>query len=190
MKLKKQYEATFAGFGGQGIMTAGQLLAYAGIAEGKQVVWIPSYGPEMRGGTAYCTVVVSDKRIGSPIISNPQCACVFNRPSLDKFAPKVKSDGLLVINSSLIDVKSDRVDIQQILVPANDIAIELGNPKVANVIVLGAFIGASKVVSLDTLKSTITEKLARKKSVLDLNLTAVQRGYDLSAKSQRQKEKA
>jgi len=185
-----QYEVTFAGFGGQGIMTAGQLLAYAGIKEGKQVVWIPSYGPEMRGGTAYCTVVISENRIGSPIISNPQCACVFNRPSLDKFSPKVKPGGLLLINSSLIDVKSDRSDIKQMLVPANDTALEIGNQKAANVVVLGAFIGASKVVSFDTIVKTVEEKLSKKKSVLNINLEAVERGYQLAIESRGKKEKA
>jgi len=183
-----QYEVTFAGFGGQGIMTAGQLLAYAGIRENKQVVWIPSYGPEMRGGTAYCTVVISDRRIGSPIISNPQCACVFNRPSLDKFGPMVRTKGVLIINSSLIDVKSDRTDIRQILVPANDIAIKAGNPKSANVVVLGAFIGASKVVSFETILDTIKDKLGRKKAVLDINLKAVEEGHRLALGSLTRKE--
>ncbi len=184
-----QYEVTFAGFGGQGVMTAGQLLAYAGIEEEKQVVWLPSYGPEMRGGTAYCTVVVSDRRIGSPIISNPQCACVFNRPSLDKFAPRIKKGGLLIINSTLIDVKSDRTDIKQILVPANDIAIKAGNPKSANVVILGAFIGATRVVSYETILKTITAKLGKKKSVLDINLKAVEEGHQLAVESLAKKEK-
>ncbi|MFZ1683702.1 MAG: 2-oxoacid:acceptor oxidoreductase family protein, partial [Candidatus Zixiibacteriota bacterium] len=106
----KQFEVTMAGFGGQGIMVAGQLLSYAGLKEGKNVVWLPSYGPEMRGGTAYCTVVISNERIGSPIINNPMAACVFNRPSFDKFSPKVQPGGLLVVNSSLINVKTDRKD--------------------------------------------------------------------------------
>jgi 2-oxoglutarate ferredoxin oxidoreductase subunit gamma len=115
----KQFEVTMAGFGGQGIMVAGQLLAYAGIKEGKQVVWLPSYGPEMRGGTAYCTVVISHSRIGSPIINTPASACVFNRPSFDKFAPRVKSGGLLVVNSSLITARTDRTDLTELLVPAS-----------------------------------------------------------------------
>src|SRR5512147_1366255 len=145
-----QFEVTLAGFGGQGIMVAGQLLAYSGIKEGKNVVWIPSYGPEMRGGTAYCTVVISDTRIGSPIINTPRAACVFNRPSLDKFAPKVKAGGLLLVNSSLINVKSDRTDLTQILVPCNQMALEAGNVKAANVAMLGAFVAASGVVSYES----------------------------------------
>jgi len=176
----EQYEVTFAGFGGQGIMTAGQLLAYAGIAEGKQVVWIPSYGPEMRGGTAYCTVVVSDKRIGSPIISNPKCACVFNRPSFDKFVPKIKTGGLSIVNSSLIDVTTDRDDITEILVPANDIAIKLKNVKAANIAVLGAFIGATGVVKYETIKDTIKQKLARKAEFLEINYKALDKGIKLA----------
>ncbi len=185
-----QYEVTFAGFGGQGIMTAGQLLAYAGINEGKQVAWIPSYGPEMRGGTAYCTVVVSDVRIGSPIVTNPLCICVFNRPSFDKFAQKVKEGGLFIINSSLVDVTSDRTDITQLLVPANDMAMRAGNVKAANIAVLGAFIGASRVVSFDTLRETLKEKLGKKKSVLEINLRVLKEGHQLALESLGQKEKA
>ncbi len=181
--MMHQYEVTFAGFGGQGIMTAGQLLAYAGIEEDKQVAWIPSYGPEMRGGTAYCTVVISDIPIGSPIISNPQCACVFNRPSFDKFTPLVKAGGLAIVNSSLIDVTTDRTDIDEILVPANEIAMKAGNAKAANVAVLGAFIGATGIVSFDTIKRVIKEKMARKKSVLEINYHALDEGRKLALKT-------
>ncbi|RKX27285.1 MAG: 2-oxoacid:ferredoxin oxidoreductase subunit gamma [Candidatus Zixiibacteriota bacterium] len=183
-----QYEVTFAGFGGQGIMTAGQLLAYAGISEGKQVAWIPSYGPEMRGGTAYCTVVISDKRIGSPIVTSPQCICVFNRPSFDKFGPMVKPGGLFLVNSSLIDVTSDRTDFTQVLIPANDMAIAAGNVKVANVIVLGALIGISKVVDIKTITKTLKEKLSKKKEVLELNFKMFKEGYKLGREKIGQKD--
>jgi 2-oxoglutarate ferredoxin oxidoreductase subunit gamma len=175
-----QYEVMFAGFGGQGILTAGQLLAYAGIAEGKQVAWIPSYGPEMRGGTAYCTVVVSDSRIGSPIVTQPTCICVFNRPSFDKFASKVKPNGLFIVNSSLIDVTSDRTDFTQLLVPANDIAMAAGNAKAANIAVLGAFVAASGVVGYETIRATVKEKLGQKKGILEVNLKALKEGYQLA----------
>ncbi|MEA3297433.1 MAG: 2-oxoacid:acceptor oxidoreductase family protein [candidate division Zixibacteria bacterium] len=185
-----QYEVTFAGFGGQGIMTAGQLLAYAGIREDKYVAWIPSYGPEMRGGTAYCTVVVSDIRIGSPIINYPQCVCVFNRPSFDKFTARVKPDGLVIVNSSLIDVTTDRTDVREILVPANDMAMEIGNVKTANMAILGAFIGATKIVSFETVTETIKEKLGKKKSALPVNLKILEAGYQLALKSSKQKDKA
>jgi len=175
----KQFEVTWAGFGGQGIMVAGQLLAYTGIREGKQVVWIPSYGPEMRGGTAYCTVVLSDRRIGSPIINNPQAACVFNRPSFDKFSPRVKPGGLLLVNSSLISATTDRTDITEILVPVNRIAMEAGSPKVANVCMLGAFVGASGVVEYDNVRATLEEKLGRKKDLLEVNFKVLQQGFEI-----------
>ena len=185
-----QYEVTWAGFGGQGIMVAGQLLAYTAIKEGKQVIWIPSYGPEMRGGTAYCTVVVSDLRIGSPIIKNPQAACVFNRPSFDKFSPQIKPGGLLLVNSSLINITTDRTDITEILVPANQMAMEAGSPKVANVIMLGAFVGATGVVGFDNVKEVLQEKLGKKKDLLAINMKVIEQGYmmTVSAKKRRSKK--
>ncbi len=175
-----QFEVTFAGFGGQGIMTAGQLLAYSGMNEGKKVVWLPSYGPEMRGGTAYCTVVISDTRIGSPIINHPSGICVFNRPSFDKFEPKVKPGGLFIVNSSLIDVTSERDDFTQILIPANDIALKAGNAKASNVVMLGAFIGATGILKYKTVEDTLKEKLGYKKSVLNINLKVLKIGFDLA----------
>jgi 2-oxoglutarate ferredoxin oxidoreductase subunit gamma len=178
-----QYEVTFAGFGGQGIMTAGQLLAYTGIEEGKEVVWIPSYGPEMRGGTAYCTVVISDERIGSPIVINPRALCVFNRPSFEKFEPRIKPGGLLVVNSSLIDLTTERDDLTELLIPANDIALKAGNAKSANVAVLGAFVGASGVVKQETLLAMLKTKMGKKKEMLDANLSVLETGFKLGKKS-------
>jgi 2-oxoglutarate ferredoxin oxidoreductase subunit gamma len=185
-----QYEVLWAGFGGQGIMVAGQLLAYTGIKEGKNVVWIPSYGPEMRGGTAYCTVVVSDKRIGSPIMSLVQAACVFNRPSFDKFTPKIKPGGLLVVNSSLINTTTDRTDITEILVPANQIAIDAGNVRAANIVMLGAFVGATGIIDPENLRAVIHEKLGAKKAVLSINLAVLDLGLELGKKGIRQRQKA
>lgn len=185
----RQFEVTLAGFGGQGIMTAGQLLAYAGMAEGKQVVWLPSYGPEMRGGTAYCTVVISDSRIGSPIINNPTAFCVFNRPSFDKFGPKLKANGLFLINSSLINVQLDRKDVTQLLVPANEIALKAGNGKAANVVMLGAFVGASGVVSFESVYKTVVAKMSYKKELLELNLKVLKQGYDLALERLGQKDR-
>ncbi|NOY88022.1 MAG: 2-oxoacid:ferredoxin oxidoreductase subunit gamma [FCB group bacterium] len=185
----EQFEVTLAGFGGQGIMTAGQLLAYSGMKAGKKVVWLPSYGPEMRGGTAYCTVVISDQNIGSPVINNPYCICVFNRPSFDKFEPRVKPNGILIVNSSLINVSSQRKDITQLLIPANDIALKAGNVKTANIIILGALIGASKVLDLKIVKEIVKEKMSKKKELLDLNLKVLKQGYDLAIEELSQKEK-
>jgi len=175
----KQFEVTFAGFGGQGVLVAGQLLAYAAIKEGKNVVWIPSYGPEMRGGTAYCTVVISEQLIGSPIINNPFAACVFNRPSFDKFMPKVTPKGLLMVNSSLINTKTDRTDITEYLVPASKIAMDAGSPKATNVAMLGAFVAASKVVKYESVRSAIEDKLSYKANVLQVNFAALERAYAL-----------
>jgi 2-oxoglutarate ferredoxin oxidoreductase subunit gamma len=181
--MPKQREVVFAGFGGQGIMTAGQLLAYSGMDEGKQVVWIPSYGPEMRGGTANCTVVISDNRIGSPIINNPMSACVFNRPSLEKFGEALKTGGLLMINSSLIDIRSGREDIIEVLIPANEIAIKLGNAKVANMVMLAAYVEATDIVNFKTLIKMLHEKLGtRKKELIELNLKAFDEGRKLVKK--------
>jgi len=178
-----QKEVVFAGFGGQGVMTAGQLLAYTAMAEGKQVVWIPSYGPEMRGGTANCTVIVSDERIGSPIIRNPQSACVFNRPSLDRFGPAIKKGGLLMINSSLISARSERTDIDEVLIPCNDIAAKLGNTRVANMVMLAAYVEATEIVKFNNLKDMLTEKLgARKKELLEINYKAFEEGRKLGKK--------
>jgi len=176
--MAEQKEVVFAGFGGQGVMTAGQLLAYTAMEEGRQVVWIPSYGPEMRGGTANCTVVVSDARIGSPIINNPLSACVFNRPSLDKFGPMIRPGGLLIINSSLIDVTSGRDDITEVLVPANDIAMKVGNPKAANMVMLAAYVQITDIVGFDMLEKMLTLKMGggKKEKLLAVNKKAFEEG--------------
>jgi len=163
-------------------MTCGQLLAYSGMEEDKRVVWLPSYGPEMRGGTAYCTVVVSDKPIASPIIQRPMTIAVFNRPSMEKFATKVKKDGLLLVNESLIDIKSDRKDIDQLYVKANDIALKAGSPKAINMVMLGAFVGRTGVVKLDTVKKIVAKKMASKKQFLDINYKALDEGFKAAKK--------
>jgi len=174
-----QTEVMFAGFGGQGIMLIGQMLAYAGMNEGKNVVWIPSYGPEMRGGTAYCTVVVSDRAVGSPIIDRPTTIAVLNRPSLDKFATKVKAGGLLIINTSLIDASSERTDIRKLEVPANQIALEGGTGKAANMAVLGAYVGATQAVGIDAIRAMIRKQFERKPQLIDVNLRVLDRGFEL-----------
>ena len=136
-----QSEVQFAGFGGQGVMLMGQILAQAAMQEGYEVVWIPSYGPEMRGGTAYCTVVISDRPVGSPIIRNPQHLVAMNRPSLEKFAPTVKKGGVVFINSSIIPIDSGRSDVDELRVPIMELAQEVGNVKAANIVALAAFAG-------------------------------------------------
>ena len=142
------HEIIMAGFGGQGVMAMGKILVEAAMEEGKNVSWLPSYGPEMRGGTANCSVIVSDEPIGAPIVTEATAAIVMNRPSLDKFENDVIPGGALFINSSLIDKKASRDDIKVYYVPANDIANELGTDKVANIVMLGAYLQVSGAASL------------------------------------------
>jgi 2-oxoglutarate ferredoxin oxidoreductase subunit gamma len=175
----EQQEVMFCGFGGQGIMLIGQMLAYAGMHEGKNVVWLPSYGPEMRGGTAYCTVVVSDRAIGSPIIDRPGCIAVLNRPSLEKFDDKVRARGLIIINTSLIDIDSQRDDLTKLHVPANQIALDAGSGKAANMAVLGAFVGYTKAIKLESLTPLVRKQFEKKPQFIDLNLGVLKTGYEL-----------
>jgi len=171
-----QNEVQFAGFGGQGIMVMGQILAQAAMQSGHEVVWIPSYGPEMRGGTAYCTVVISDRPIGSPIIRNPMHLVAMNRPSLEKFAPAVKAGGVIFINSSIISIEPDREDVDVLKVPIIEIARDLGNVKAANIIALAAFVARSKVIEFDVLKESVKAKFAEKEKLIPLNMKALDEG--------------
>ena len=168
-----QHEVQFAGFGGQGIMMMGKILAHAAMNEGLEVGWIPSYGPEMRGGTAYCTVVISDRPIGSPIIRNPEHLVAMNRPSLEKFAPMVRPGGVVFVNSSLITVDAGRDDIDELKVPVVDIAKELGNAKAANIVALSAFVYRSKVVDFDGFREAVKHEFAAKQKFIPLNMKAI-----------------
>ena len=154
----------FAGFGGQGMLLIGQFLALAGMEEGKHVAWLPSYGPEMRGGTANCSVSISDKEIASPIITTADCVIAMNLPSLDKFENTVRPGGLLIINSDLIERKAVRTDVDVVYINANTIAEEIGNPKGANVVILGAYLAKKPVVSIESMMSAIEHKLGAKKA--------------------------
>ena len=167
-----------AGFGGQGVMSMGQLLTYAGMLEGKEVSWLPSYGPEMRGGTANCAVTVSDKPVGSPVISgDATCAIVMNLPSLDKFETEVKPGGKILVNSSLIDRKVERTDVDVYYIPANDIALELGNPKVANMIMLGAYLQIEPAVEVKSVLEAFKKVFGpSKEKFLKLNKEALEKG--------------
>ena len=177
----KHLETIFSGFGGQGALFAGQLLAYAGMADGLQVTWIPSYGPEMRGGTAHCTVIVSEEEIGAPIIRQPGAAVVLNLPSMKKYEPLVKADGILVVNESLIETRSDRDDIRVLYVPASDIATELGNPRMANMVLLGALIEATGIVEPETLLAQLEEHISeRQRKWVEPNREALKRGAKLA----------
>jgi 2-oxoglutarate ferredoxin oxidoreductase subunit gamma len=172
-----------AGFGGQGVVLAGKLLANAALAEGHQVVWAPSYGPEMRGGEVHCTVIVSSRRIGSPEVSVADTLLVMDRNSLRKFARRVKPDGLMVLNSSLIPDENGANGCQVLRVPANEIAEEMGDIRIANVVMLGAFLGQRPVIppaSLEDAIRTVGHEAGSKPAVIELNIQAFARGIKLA----------
>lgn len=167
-----------AGFGGQGVMSMGQLITYAGMIEEKQVSWLPSYGPEMRGGTANCAVMVSDTPIGSPIITNDATtAVVMNLPSLVKFEQDLVKDGILLINSSLIEQKASRDDVKAYYIPANKLAADMGNPRVANMIMLGAFLELTKTVKPESIIKALLKVFGEKKAhIIPINEQAIEAG--------------
>lgn len=169
-----------AGFGGQGVMSMGQLLTYAGMLENKEVSWLPSYGPEMRGGTANCSVIVSDTPIGSPIITDDATtAIVMNLPSLDKFEKDVVPGGKILVNSSLIDKKVSRNDIEAYYIDANDLALELGNPRVANMIMLGSLLAINKIVEVDSVLEAFKKVFGpTKEKFVPLNKSALEKGIE------------
>ena len=170
-------EIIIAGFGGQGILLIGRLIAQAGMLEGKQVSWMPSYGPEMRGGTANCTVIVSSEEVASPVVSNPSSLIAMNQPSLDKFESLVEKDGIIIVNKSLISRNVKRDDVEVVEVPANDIANELGNLRVANMVIIGSYIAKSKSVKMDNVFRSLEEALYRQsEKMIKLNKEALERG--------------
>ncbi|NLX71449.1 MAG: 2-oxoacid:ferredoxin oxidoreductase subunit gamma [Clostridiales bacterium] len=160
------HQIIIAGFGGQGIMSMGQLLTYAGMLEDKNVSWLPSYGPEMRGGTANCNVIISNDMVASPIITEATAVIAMNRPSLEKFENSVVEGGLLLVNSSLIDIKASRDDIEVCYIRANEIADRLDNSRVANMVMLGAYIAKSSAVSPDSVIDSLTKVLGSSKAHL------------------------
>jgi 2-oxoglutarate ferredoxin oxidoreductase subunit gamma len=172
-----QIEILLAGFGGQGILFAGQLLAYAAMDAGKEVTWIPSYGPEMRGGTANCTVIIADEVIGSATVRNPRAVLVFNLPSFDKYESQVVTGGVLIANQSLINRGFQRNDLSQVMIPANEIAEELGDKRLTNMVMLGAMLEKLPVLSIHAIEKALEDHLpARHKHLLPLNSRALQQG--------------
>lgn len=173
------HQIIMAGFGGQGVMSMGKILVEAGLKEGKNVSWLPSYGPEMRGGTANCSVIISEEPVGAPTVTEATAAIVMNRPSLDKFEKDVIPGGNLFINSSLIDKKATRDDINVYYVPANEIANDMGSGKIANMVMLGAYLKITGAAKEDTIMEYIAEVFSGKKaSVVPLNKEALKRGAD------------
>ena len=176
-EFEMTYETIMAGFGGQGLLFSGKVLAYAGLLEGRELSWLPSYGPEMRGGTCNCSVIISDEPVGSPIIAHPNVLMVMNEPSLDKFEDAVAPGGTIFVDSSLIARKVRRTDVDVVYIPATQMATEMEAASLANMIMLGAIVEKLGCVKsetmLDALKHTIS---ARKANLLDLNLKAVEAG--------------
>lgn len=176
------HEIAIAGFGGQGVLTMGQLLAHAGMLEGKEVSWLPSYGPEMRGGAANCCVIISDDPVAAPNVTEPDTLLAMNRPSLDKFAKTVQKGGRIFVNSSLIDVKVERDDVEVYYIPCNDIAQEIHNTKVAGNVMLGAYLEVSKAVEPEDVMKALAEVLKNKAHLLDVNRKALKAGSELVKK--------
>ncbi len=179
-----QTEIIISGFGGQGALFAGQLLAYAAMDHGLQTTWIPSYGPEMRGGTAHCTVVIADDAIGSPLVRHPAAAIVMNMPSLDKYEPLVVAGGWLIVNSSLTGRPVARTDIRHLAIPANAIAEEIGHLRLANVVLTGALLGATGLLPLEAVETALRDHLPeRHHKLLSANVEALRRGAKLAAQA-------
>jgi 2-oxoglutarate ferredoxin oxidoreductase subunit gamma len=179
---RDRHEVLIAGFGGQGVVLAGKLLATAALAEGREVVWAPSYGPEMRGGPVDCTVIVSTERIGSPEVSLADSLLIMDRASLDRFSTRVKPGGLLIVNSTLVPAPEAADDCTVLLIPATEAASELGEPRAANVVMLGALLHEREVVSpaglVDAMRETAGKAMAH---LLDANCRALERGMELAA---------
>ena len=176
-----QTEIIIAGFGGQGVLFAGQLLAYAAMDSGREVTWIPSYGPEMRGGTANCTVIIADEEIGSPTVRNPQAALALNLPSFDKYEPLVVPGGVFIANASLINRSFQRNDLQGVLVPANEMAEEIGDRRLTNMVMLGAMLEKLPVLPLKALEKALQAHLPeRHRGLLPLNYWALHSGAEFA----------
>jgi 2-oxoglutarate ferredoxin oxidoreductase subunit gamma len=172
-----QTEIVFSGFGGQGVLFAGQILAFAGMDAGKDVTWMPSYGPEMRGGTANCTVIIADEEIGSPLVRYPRAAVVMNLPSLDKYEPLIAEGGVLIINASLVNRGATRSDIITVSVPAQEIAEKLGNKRLTNMVLLGALFEKLPVLPISALDDALKNHLPeRHRKFLPANQEALKQG--------------
>jgi 2-oxoglutarate ferredoxin oxidoreductase subunit gamma len=176
-----QTEVIFAGFGGQGVLFSGQVLAFAAMDAGYDVTWMPSYGPEMRGGTANCTVVIADEEIGSPTIKHPKGAVVMNLPSLDKFEPLVVPGGVLIVNSSLVNRNPYRSDITWVMIPAQEIAETIGPRRLLNMVMLGALLDKLPILSLDDVKAALDAHMPeRHKKFFKNNVEALDKGAAFS----------
>jgi 2-oxoglutarate ferredoxin oxidoreductase subunit gamma len=173
-------EMICAGFGGQGVLTIGKFIAKAGMAEGRNVSWLPSYGPEMRGGTANVSTVVSDEPIASPIVSYPDVLVALNQPSLDKFGPSVRKGGVVIVNTNMCPHGIKRDDVRVVAAPMSDIALEIGNMMVLNMLAIGIVIGKTGIIKYETMEEDLNSFLKTKNpDLLEMNLAAIKRGMEI-----------
>lgn len=178
INMHKTNEIIIAGFGGQGILFAGKILAYGGMLAGQEVSWLPSYGPEMRGGTANCSIIISNEKVSSPFVVNPNILVAMNKPSLDKFEDSVVKGGIIISDSSLVDRSIKRTDITEIKIPATKIAYEINAPKLANMVILGKLIKETSVLSLIEVQNAIKSSVPPSKTdLLEINNEAILKGY-------------
>ena len=177
--MMAQHEIIIAGFGGQGLLFAGKVLANAGLLENRELSWLPSYGPEMRGGTANCNVILSDTQVGSPIVQHPNVLMVMNTPSLDKYEPEVVPGGKIFLDSTLITRPVERTDVEVFAIPATQMAVDMGAPGLANMILLGALLRETGCVKDESLEEGLRQVIpARKADMFELNMRAIQAGKD------------
>ncbi len=171
-----------AGFGGQGVLFAGKFLAYKGLMEGKEVSWLPSYGPEMRGGTANCSVILSDDPVGSPIVANPDVLVAMNLPSFEKYEKAVTAGGIIVVDSTLISARTDRTDVEAYYIPATKMANDAGIPTLANMIMMGQLIRRCSAITFDNMRESLAKVVSAKHAdLLEVNLKALEAGYNYEA---------
>lgn len=184
-KKLRLHRILIAGFGGQGVLALGDTIAYAAMREGRHITWIPSYGPESRGGTSNCHVTISDDDISSPVVDEPDVLIAMNLPSMEKFEPTVKEGGLIIYNSSLVRRKPERPDVRAVAVPATDVANELGNINVANMVALGAYLVLTNAVSRDTVVNEAFPYIlaGKKKELIHLDAKAVDEGVKIGRRA-------
>ena len=183
--MTQEYSIVIAGFGGQGTLFAGQVLAYAAMDNGHEVTWIPSYGPEMRGGTAHCTVIIADSEIGSPVTRNPYAVIALNLPSVEKYEDVIQKDGILVANQSLMNRELVRKDIKGVMIPVSEIAEQLGNKQMANMVAVGALLAHLPVLSVEDVEKALKDHLPpRKQQWIPANSAAIHKGYEFVIKSE------
>ena len=177
--MTREYSIVISGFGGQGTLFAGQVMAYAAMDNGYEVTWIPSYGPEMRGGTAHCTVIISDSEIGSPVTRNPYAVIALNLPSVDKYEDVIQKDGILIANSSLMNRDLVRSDIKGVMIPVSEIAEQLGNKQMANMVAVGALLAHLPVLSVELVEQALKDHLPpRKQQWIPANSASLHKGYN------------